>query len=66
MNDAQKQPLFTEINSEESSTVNGAYCGGNYRRNSYNAYNRRPVYYSQPRPYRASNVSYNGYGYPCY
>jgi len=68
MQDAQEKTpevLLTEINAEESATVNGGYCGGyGYRRASYGYGYRRPNCYSHG--YRYSRpVSYN-YGYPCY
>ncbi len=67
------QNLFTEITTEESSTVNGGhgyyggyrnYGYGGYRKASYgNSYYGRSRYYSyRPRYY---NTSYYG-GYGCY
>ncbi len=62
MKDAQEkntEVLLTEVNAEESATVNGGYCGYGYgyRRVNYykpRCYYNRPVYYG------------NSYGYPCY
>jgi len=66
MKDAQektKEVLLTEINAEESATVNGGYCGYGYRPRGY-GYGYRRVNYYQPRYY--TRRVYNSYGYPCY
>ncbi|NEP12701.1 MAG: hypothetical protein F6K14_21335 [Symploca sp. SIO2C1] len=69
MKDAQEKTtevLLTEIDAEESATVNGGYCGYGYRSSGY-GYGYRHVSYYKPRCYRPRPVYYgNSYGYPCY
>ncbi|NET59836.1 MAG: hypothetical protein F6K47_27915 [Symploca sp. SIO2E6] len=62
MQDAQEKTtevLLTEINAEESATVNGGYC---YSPRNYYGY--RPKCYPRKRYY--SSPVYYGNGYPCY
>jgi len=69
MQEAQEKTtevLLTEINAEESATVNGGYCGYGYRSTSYgygygyrqNCYRPQARYYSRP--------VYYGNRYGCY
>ncbi len=68
MQDTQEkntEVLLTEINAEESATVNGGYCGYGYRSSGY-GYGYRRVNYYQPRRYYRPVYNGNSYGYPCY
>ncbi len=60
MKDTQEKQLFTEINTEESATVNGGYCGYSYRPNYYGRRYYKPVYYGY------NNCGYNRCGYNRY